>query len=246
MSKSIAVLGSDQVPLAYTVPVPGTLTTLAASAVFNGSAAAAFIPCLSLYDSDGNLISRATAPEVAAGDSAEVSWFPGLGLAAASATGAVVGAYVIRTTTDTFGPVSGHPMKFNVGSIVTNDAATFTQSGNQKIILAHGGLVMAGLTGLFGTNGGVAYAGEFQMQTEILDSLSNPADQLIGPDIYTPELYATDPGDTFEPSGYSVWNCDDTALTPPYTLTASIDVLKNVTFTSYAMFVAILSPTGLT
>jgi hypothetical protein len=90
VSKSIAVLGSDQVPLTYTVPVPGTLTTLTAAAVFDGTGAAgSFEPCLSMYDSDGNLIARATAPEVAAGDSAEVSWFPGAGLgqAAAAASG---------------------------------------------------------------------------------------------------------------------------------------------------------------
>lgn len=76
MSQSIAVLGSNQIPLTYKVPVPGTLTPIAASAVFDGSAALTFVPCLSFYDSDGNLIARAPAPVVAAGGSAEVSWFP--------------------------------------------------------------------------------------------------------------------------------------------------------------------------
>ncbi len=70
------MLGSNQVPLNYTVPVPGTLTALSASAVFDGGGAATFVPCLSFYDSDGNLLARATAPTVAAGASAEVSWFP--------------------------------------------------------------------------------------------------------------------------------------------------------------------------
>ena len=76
MSQSVAVLGSNVVPLTYKVPVPGSLTALSAAATFDGTAANAFKPCLSFYDSDGNLLARATATTVAAGASAEVSWFP--------------------------------------------------------------------------------------------------------------------------------------------------------------------------
>jgi hypothetical protein len=82
LSQSVAVLGSNAVPLSYKVPVPGTLTAISASAVFDGTSAATFIPCLSFYDSDGNLLARATAPVVAAGASAEVSWFPRVAQAA--------------------------------------------------------------------------------------------------------------------------------------------------------------------
>lgn len=100
MSQSVAVLGSNQIPLTYIVPVPGTLTPLAASATFDGTASAAFIPCLTFYDSDGNLIARAIAPEIAAGASAEVSWFRGLAVGSAVST---VGEVVYLTT-----PGSGH------------------------------------------------------------------------------------------------------------------------------------------
>ena len=119
MSKSIAVLGSDQVPLAYTVPVPGTLTPLTAAATFDGSGAGAFLPCVSFYDSDGNLISRATAPEVAAGGTAEVSWFPSVGGAtAASGLTGVTGLYTFATTSIGAGAVGYFSLQFANGVAV--------------------------------------------------------------------------------------------------------------------------------
>lgn len=142
MSKSIAVLGSDQVPLAYTVPVPGTLTPLTASAVFSGSGAAAFLPCVSFYDSDGNLISRATAPQVAAGGSAEVSWFPRVAATATtfSLASAIVRAYGLEFSGQTVTAGTTTPSKFDTvatsdptklsWSTTTNTNDTLTTHGN--------------------------------------------------------------------------------------------------------------------
>lgn len=246
----VAIVNTTNTPAPADYLVPGTqeLQVKAVRAAIDGSgAAASFLPALQLLDPAGHVMWTAvdTSSSLAAGASADVSWFPDVSHTGSTASGSVLGAYKSRNTTDTFGPVSGHNMLFGAGSLISNDSTVFSSPDNFTIQLAHGGLVMAGLTGTFGTNGGVAYAGEFQMETQILDSLSAAVNQLVGPDIYTPELYATDPGDTFEPSGYSVWNCDDSVFTPPYNLTGGITVLKNVTFTNYAMFVAILSPTGL-
>lgn len=139
MSKSIAVLGSNQVPLAYTVPVPGSLTPLSASAVYDGSGAGAFLPCLSLYDSDGNLISRATAPEVAAGSSAEVSWFPSVG---GSGTGAAFAASWASLFDNNIAVPSGATFTqydFTPAAFYTNDSTTFTVDSTNGLKLNSNG-----------------------------------------------------------------------------------------------------------
>lgn len=63
----------------YEVPGSATIEPLAVSAVFDGTGAAgSFIPCLTFKTITGAIIARCPAPEVAAGDTAEVSWFPGV------------------------------------------------------------------------------------------------------------------------------------------------------------------------
>lgn len=75
-SGDLGVSGSLDV---YEVPGSATVEPLAASAVFDGTGAAgSFIPCLTFKTITGAIIARCPAPEVAAGDTAEVSWFPGV------------------------------------------------------------------------------------------------------------------------------------------------------------------------
>lgn len=136
MSKSIAVLGSDQVPLAYTVPVPGTLTPLAGAAVFDGSGAGAFLPALSFYDNDGNLIARATAPEVAAGATAEVSWFPGAGLGEGQATGpsSLPVFSVFQPNTFTWLPSTTTPRAISWPRFATSDPSFYFYDSGQGTV----------------------------------------------------------------------------------------------------------------
>ena len=240
------MLGSNQVPLTYQVPVPGTLTALTATGVFDGSGAAAFLPCLSFYDSDGNLISRATAPEVAAGASAEVSWFPRVAQAATAATGAGVIAAQVTQPAHTYVAGSDHVVVFDASTFTTNDPSTFTMPSGTPMNIAHGGLIMTGLICQFGPDGGIPYSGAFELSTEILDANNFPVDALTNPNYYTPELYGTDPGDEYNPNGYALFNCDDSTFTPPYTLKATITNLTGITTTGTGLVVAILTPTGLT
>jgi hypothetical protein len=240
--------GTLPAPADFLIPPAAEILLKGAFASFDGSGAAgAFKPLLRIISDAGTTALEAVADdEIAAGASADCSWFRGGGLGATAATGSgVLGAYFIRVPNQTFGPAANHPMLFDAGSLISNAPSVFTAPDNFTIALAHGGLVMAGLVGEFGTNGGVPYTGEFEMQTEILDSNNVAVDQLMGPDVREAELYATDPGDDFRPNGYSIWNCDDAIFTPPYKLTGSITVSVNVTFFGYAMYASILSPTGL-
>lgn len=89
-------LGSDGDLQVYQVPGSVIVTPYSASAVFDGSGAAgSFIPCLTFKTQTGAIIARCPAPEVAAGDTAEVSWFPHVapgspGVTTASPTGSGV------------------------------------------------------------------------------------------------------------------------------------------------------------
>lgn len=77
MAVPVAVPGDPASPLEYTVPGSTAFVPRAASATFDGSGAAgAFLPTMTWLSQSGEVLGRYTAPEVAAGSSAEVSWFP--------------------------------------------------------------------------------------------------------------------------------------------------------------------------
>lgn len=141
MSKSIAVLGSDQVPLAYTVPVPGSLTPLSASAVYDGSGAGSFQPALSFYDNDGNLIVRQIGPTVAAGGSVEQSWFPRVAAQTSGTPTGFAASWIHLHDISITVPSSSTSTiyDFTAAAVYTNDATTFTVvAGNGVTINAPG------------------------------------------------------------------------------------------------------------
>jgi hypothetical protein len=73
----ISVSGDSSAPLTYTVPGSTAFIPRAASANFDGSgASSAFLPTMTWRGQSGQILGRYTAPEVAAGSAAEVSWFP--------------------------------------------------------------------------------------------------------------------------------------------------------------------------
>jgi hypothetical protein len=77
----IAALASSPVPKVYTLPSGVEFTLKAVNASLDGSgAASSFLPCVTILSDSGHVIVRAvdTAVSVAAGGTAEVSWFPGV------------------------------------------------------------------------------------------------------------------------------------------------------------------------
>lgn len=77
-------------PKDYSVPPAQQIRLLSVRASFDGTGAGgAFLPALQILDNNGNVLVTAADPgvSVAAGASADVSWFPGVKKAAAASTG---------------------------------------------------------------------------------------------------------------------------------------------------------------
>lgn len=128
------------VPATYTLPASQAFELESVSASFDGTSAGGdFLACLSVYSQDGKLIFRAPADQVlAAGDSAEVSFYP-LADQASSSTPAASASYAHvswGSTTLTFGgtthyvyPVGGaHGGGFS-------QQGSYSQDGTYGIIL---------------------------------------------------------------------------------------------------------------
>jgi len=75
--QQVLVAGTAPAPAAFRVPGNGQIRPKAVRAVYDGSAAATFIPVLRIVSDGGVIVAEATAPVVAAGGSAAVTWFPG-------------------------------------------------------------------------------------------------------------------------------------------------------------------------
>jgi hypothetical protein len=119
-------------PLAVTLGATDVIEPLAIFARFDGTlAASAFLPCVTYYTQTGKVFARAfPSASVAAGGSADVSWFPGLTSspsAASSSSSPLVQIYV--DTPDTSGNAFA-------GSTLSNG---FTNVRRLVPFLAHGG-----------------------------------------------------------------------------------------------------------
>lgn len=80
-------LGAGGSLAVYQVPGSALVSPVSVSSSFDGTGAAgAFIPCLTFKTQTGAIIARCPAPEVAAGATAEVSWFPSVGGSSSTAT----------------------------------------------------------------------------------------------------------------------------------------------------------------
>jgi hypothetical protein len=80
---------SGAVPVEYEIPASAEFILKAVTAEFDGSgAASAYLPCVTIVSDSGHVIARAVDPSVsvAAGASAEVSWFPGVKHSGASSS----------------------------------------------------------------------------------------------------------------------------------------------------------------
>jgi hypothetical protein len=104
MADQIRVLANPASSISYTIPGTAVVTPLAAVATFNGAGAAgAFLPCLSFYNQQGELLGRYTSEEsVAAGDTAVVSYGPSLRPKPSASTGGALAAAVLSMN-DTIG-----------------------------------------------------------------------------------------------------------------------------------------------
>lgn len=76
--RQVLVTGTAPAPATFTIPGNGQVRPKTIFATFDGTnAASAFLPCIKITSDGGELVGVYPAPSVAAGGSAEASWFPG-------------------------------------------------------------------------------------------------------------------------------------------------------------------------
>lgn len=108
---AVRASASSSVPRDYTIPGAQELLPKSVSADMDGSAAASqWFPCLQVLDPGGNVMFSALLPSVAAGGSANVSWFPGAELEEGvqeSTTGVILDQFLVdsKTSGETSGSV---------------------------------------------------------------------------------------------------------------------------------------------
>jgi hypothetical protein len=246
--KVISAAAVQTLPAGYQVPAAQVIGVKSVRAIVDGSGAgAAFLPALQLVSPAGQIVwQSATDSAIAAGGSADVSWFPGVGAGgAATATGAVITANADCSAPFTWGP---GVISRNLSTVITNDSTVFSNHGGfpKEILIQHGGVIEFYTAIEFATNGGVTYSGLFEATVTLRDSLGTDVDEIAGPIIYYAELYATSPLDDFRLSGSTLFNADDTFYTPPYHCFVEFTNSVNSTATSANLTVSIYNPTGLT
>lgn len=121
-------LGTEDTPAGYTIPKTAELLLKMGFAKFDGTnAAGPYKPCIRVISDAGTVSGEAaTDEEIAAGESADVTWFPHLAAAAAStsATGqGILSAEQAQGTTQTF--AAGTTSAITWDSIVTDSSGTY-------------------------------------------------------------------------------------------------------------------------
>lgn len=147
---TIAGLGTKGAPLDYKIPKSLEVLPRSIKATFDGSGAgSSFLPTLQIIADSGDVVgSYPVDTAVAAGASADVSWFPGVRKAGASASSGIVfntatqAGHYLFVQSDDYGPValsgdegngisfvangSGHPG--GTDGVVTNGSTLFTSA----------------------------------------------------------------------------------------------------------------------
>jgi hypothetical protein len=144
--------GPVDTPFVYTVSGTGEVIPRACAANYDGSGAGGdFVPALIFRSQAGHVISRAILQStVTAGDDAEVSWFPGVKAAAASAGSGLVYCIAATDTPYTIPTTGGVQNNATTWLSVLPATAPFQWpvSGNSAQI----GVTTAGLYALFYTH----------------------------------------------------------------------------------------------
>lgn len=130
----IARDGPVGVPLDYTVPIGTEIVPLCVTATFDGSSAgSAFVPTLEIVSPAGMVVAECpVVPSVAAGGSATVCWFPGIGGGISQAKVAFVGARIATNASQTIAAGTPTDLRYEV---VDFDTGGFANLGADNRIL---------------------------------------------------------------------------------------------------------------
>ena len=124
--QQVLVTGQANAPATFRIPGNGQIRPKAVFATFDGTgASAAFLPALKVISDGGETVGvYPTSSSVAAGASADVSWFPRLAAAATASTGGVtpVVAYGILAPSTVPNVAAGGTAFVSFGTANTSDA----------------------------------------------------------------------------------------------------------------------------
>ena len=133
--RQILVAGTASAPASFTIPGNGQIRPKAVRAVYDGSAAATFIPVLRIVSDGGVIVSEAPGPTIAAGGSAAVSWFPGIGGLSPGHEQAFVGARIQATATQSV--TSGVNTDLVYQSVLFDTDGMANLAGDDRILTVH-------------------------------------------------------------------------------------------------------------
>lgn len=145
MPDPIFTAGPLPTPLAYKVPGTDEVTPISCQALFDGSGASgSFLPTLLFVSQAGHVIARMpVSTPVAAGASAEVSWFPGGELEASGGGGGTAFASVYSNNTQTVPAGEVDTITWDWTKFTSTDPTIFTaDAANEQIVVAATGLVI--------------------------------------------------------------------------------------------------------
>lgn len=180
---AIRAAATAAAPRDYTVPGAQEILPKAVSAAMDGtSAATSWFPCLQVLDPGGTVMFSAIAGlSVAAGGTADVSWFPGLGGTATGGVQALIGARIIATSPQTI--PNGTATDLVYQSVAFDTGGMANLGSNNRILTAQtpglylvqlevgwpyesgssGGRVAGIYLNSFGSGGGTQQSGDARM-----------------------------------------------------------------------------------
>lgn len=180
--------GAVGAPSTYTVPATGEIIPLCVTATFDGSASTgAFIPTLEVITPDGHVLARCPLQlSIAAGGSANVTWFPGVGGGTPGGETAVIGARIYSVATRSVNSSTGTDMVFDTVDFDTNGMANL--AGNNKILTAQTpGLYLAVASITFAPN----TSGIRQALIYRNGYFSIPSGRLVAPSVWNASVEAS-------------------------------------------------------
>lgn len=143
----ILAAGSEALPYHYTVPNTQEVIPKAVSAIFDGTgAAAAYLPVLEIVSDAGIVVAQSPATQVAAGGSAEVSWFPRVGGSGVGGAGTSSWATLFDNNIQVPAGSTFTQYDFTAASFYTNDSTTFTVDATNGLTLNSNGWYQWGAT----------------------------------------------------------------------------------------------------
>ena len=201
MAVPINVAGDPSTPLEYVVPGSTAFIPRAASCSFDGTGASgAFLPVMTWLAQNGDVIGRYIAPQVAAGDSAEVSWAPFLRPQAAATSGLTNLSVAFGRVNPSSPPVisAGATDTITWDSVtVVGSGITFASGSPRQVTIDDGGTILVALNVAPDSDWPNAAAGYIQ-----ISHLYNLVEQIL-----MQTIYAAHPGvDGFAPVGSSPGN----------------------------------------